>query len=118
MLPRSIGSRSAGRYRAASPATRACSTPVKHSTKLPARALREGLMNPVGDDVENVLLSVILQLVLIIAAARTSGLLFRRVGQPQVCGEIAAGLILGPSVLGRIFPAITASLFQGMVGPV
>jgi len=75
-------------------------------------------MNPVSHALESLLLSVILQLILIIAAARICGLLFRRLGQPQVCGEIAAGLILGPSVLGRFFPEITGALFQGMVGPV
>ena len=82
------------------------------------KSRRRTPVSPVGHEVENVLLSVILQLILIVGAARVCGLLFRRFGQPQVCGEIAAGLILGPSVLGRIFPDITGSLFQGVVGPV
>jgi Kef-type K+ transport system membrane component KefB len=75
-------------------------------------------MSPVSHALESLLLSVILQLILIIAAARICGLLFRWLGQPQVCGEIAAGLILGPSVLGRVYPEISGALFQGMVGPV
>jgi K+:H+ antiporter len=53
-------------------------------------------------DVEEILLPILLQLVLIIAAARVLALLFRRLGQPGVVGEIAAGLILGPSLLGRL----------------
>jgi Kef-type K+ transport system membrane component KefB len=75
-------------------------------------------MSPVSLATEHLLLSVLWQLVLVIAAARLCGLLFLRFGQPQVCGEIAAGLILGPSVLGRAFPDVTAVLFQGLVGPV
>ena len=53
---------------------------------------------------ESILLIVIVQLIVIIAASRLFGALFRRIGQPQVCGEIAAGLILGPSFFGGLFP--------------
>ncbi len=69
-------------------------------------------------NIENILLIVILQLVVIIAAARVFGNIFRRLGQPQVCGEIAAGLILGPSLLGGVFPALFARIFDPAVGPV
>ena len=68
--------------------------------------------------VENVLLVVLIQLAVIIAAARVFGMLFRRFGQPQVCGEIAAGLILGPSLFGRFFPQISASVFSPTVNPI
>jgi len=77
-------------------------------------------MNPTVDNagVEAVLLRVIIQLVVIIAAARASGNLFRRFGQPAVCGEIAAGLVLGPSLFGRFFPSLFHSVFDPGVGPV
>jgi Kef-type K+ transport system membrane component KefB len=52
--------------------------------------------------VEAKLVVVLVQLVVIIAAARVCAALFRRIGQPAVVGEIAAGLILGPSVIGGI----------------
>lgn len=68
--------------------------------------------------VENVLLVVLLQLAVIIGAARVFGLLFRRFGQPQVCGEIAAGLILGPSLFGRFFPEISTKIFSPTVNPI
>src|ERR1700722_9125349 len=74
--------------------------------------------SPVTGPVEEVLLKVIIQLVVIIAVARISGNLFRRMGQPVVCGEIAAGLILGPSLFGRFFPHIFHSVFDPSVGPV
>lgn len=43
---------------------------------------------------------VLLGLVVIIAAARLCGALARKVGQPAVVGEIVAGVLLGPSLLG------------------
>jgi Kef-type K+ transport system membrane component KefB len=66
--------------------------------------------------VEELLLTVILQLVVIIASARIFGMLFRRMGQPQVCGEVAAGLILGPSFFGKFFPGLSAHIFAPSIG--
>ncbi|MBI2688598.1 MAG: cation:proton antiporter [Acidobacteria bacterium] len=74
--------------------------------------------SPVNGHVENILLIVLLQLSVIIGAARLFGMLFRKLGQPQVCGEIAAGLILGPSFFGRFFPEISARVFDPSVGPI
>src|SRR5438093_3267467 len=75
-------------------------------------------MNPVGTGVEQVLLKVLVQLIVIIAAARVLGTAFRRLGQPQVCGEIAAGLILGPSLVGRLAPGVSQIVFAPSVGGV
>src|SRR5262245_17700445 len=63
-------------------------------------------------DVESVLLPILLQLALTILAARVFALLFRRLGQPSVVGEIAAGLVLGPSVFGRLFPGAFEAVFH------
>ena len=62
--------------------------------------------------VEDMLLPLLIQLALIIAVARLFAVAFRRVGQPAVVGEIAAGLVLGPSVLGRLFPDLFAAVFH------
>jgi Kef-type K+ transport system membrane component KefB/nucleotide-binding universal stress UspA family protein len=51
------------------------------------------------------------QLFVLLVAARGLGALMRRVGQPPVIGELAAGLLLGPSVLGRLSPAAFGWLF-------
>jgi len=75
-------------------------------------------MTAVSGNIENILLKVIIQLIVIIAAARISGAAFRRLGQPVVCGEIAAGLILGPSLLGRFFPGIFRTVFDPSVGQI
>src|ERR1035438_1971662 len=54
---------------------------------------------------------LLLQIIAIIFTARAFGFLFRKIGQPSVIGEIAAGIFLGPSVLGLIFPSWNAFLF-------
>lgn len=54
---------------------------------------------------------LILQIGVILVAARFAGWLFRKFHQPQVIGEMVAGLALGPSLLGWIAPGISAQLF-------
>jgi Kef-type K+ transport system membrane component KefB len=57
------------------------------------------------------LLTLLLQIAVVIVAARAVGWLFRRLGQPQVVGEMAAGILLGPSLLGWAVPGAYALLF-------
>ena len=45
------------------------------------------------------------QICALVLAARLLGALMRRIGQPAVIGELGAGLLLGPSVFGRLWPA-------------
>ncbi len=53
-----------------------------------------------------------LQMAVIIAACRIVGWLARRfLGQPQVVGEMIAGVILGPSLFGLLLPEIQGALF-------
>ena len=54
---------------------------------------------------------LLVQLGVVVIAARLVGGLFRRLGQPQGVGEMVAGLLLGPSVLGAAAPALSARLF-------
>src|SRR5215469_4686265 len=63
------------------------------------------------------LLHVLLALVVVIATARAMGWMFRSAKQPQVVGEILAGIILGPSLLGRLAPSAEGYLFPTSVGP-
>jgi Kef-type K+ transport system membrane component KefB/nucleotide-binding universal stress UspA family protein len=54
----------------------------------------------------DVLLFLLIDLVIIILAARSFGWLARQCGQAAVIGEIVAGISLGPTVLGRLFPGL------------
>jgi len=51
------------------------------------------------------------QIITIIVVARFFGWMFRKIGQPTVIGEIIAGIVLGPSLLGMYFPEFSAALF-------
>lgn len=53
----------------------------------------------------------ILQLVIIVLLARVFGYLFTKIKQPAVIGEIAAGIVLGPSLIGSYFPGFSAFVF-------
>jgi Kef-type K+ transport system membrane component KefB len=67
------------------------------------QALLENLRHPVG--------VLLLQIIAVLLSARLLGLLFRRLRQPTVIGEMIAGILLGPSLLGAISPATMAFLF-------
>ncbi len=54
---------------------------------------------------------LLVQVAVILVAARVCGLLLARLGQPPVIGEMAAGILLGPIVFGAAMPELHASLF-------
>ena len=63
---------------------------------------------------------ILLDVAVILVAARAGGALFERLGQPSVIGEIAAGIALGPTLLGALpgdpssdlFPADALAVLQ------
>ena len=54
---------------------------------------------------------LLLQIIAILIVCRIFGWLFLKIGQPTVIGEIVAGIVLGPSVLGNLLPDVSAFLF-------
>ncbi len=66
------------------------------------------IIEPLG---HHELFLVIAQLTVLLFVARTLGEAFRSIGQPAVVGELLAGVLLGPSVLGLIAPGIYEALF-------
>ncbi|MEZ7506428.1 cation:proton antiporter [Flavobacterium sp. Arc2] len=60
---------------------------------------------------EDPLAILLAQIVMIILVARLFGWVFKKIGQPTVIGEIIAGIVLGPSLLGMYFPGFSAALF-------
>lgn len=51
----------------------------------------------------------------VIALGFVLGRIFRRFGQPQVIGEVVAGILLGPSVLGAISPDAMHALIPSLL---
>jgi Kef-type K+ transport system membrane component KefB len=89
-----------------------------HALNAPAPAegaARFGAVQPHAQ--VDALLHVLLALVVVIIAARAIGSLFRRFQQPPVVGEILAGVLLGPSLLGRVAPHVSAYLLPHSVAP-
>jgi Kef-type K+ transport system membrane component KefB len=62
-------------------------------------------------NLEHPLSRLLIQLLVIIAAARLLGNLFARFGVPAVVGEMTAGILLGPSLLGLLAPGTFAMIF-------
>lgn len=60
---------------------------------------------------ETLLFSTLLQLAVIVVVARLANVGLRRLGQPGAAGEMLAGLLLGPSLFGYLFPDASAYLF-------
>jgi Kef-type K+ transport system membrane component KefB len=77
----------------------------------PVHAAAQGPLEVWRTNAGHPLAQLILQLVVIVIVARAFGAVARRFGQPPVIGEIAAGVALGPSLLGLAVPGFSAWLF-------
>ncbi|MDF5709314.1 MAG: cation:proton antiporter [Nostoc sp. S4] len=79
---------------------------------LPVLAAQKGagasLIKPLG---HHELLLVLVQLSLLLLVARGLGEFMRRINQPPVVGELLAGVLLGPSLFGLVFPDLQAHIF-------
>lgn len=53
-----------------------------------------------------------LTLLLVILVARFCGMVLRRWGQPSVMGEVLGGILLGPSLVGALFPEFSIAVFN------
>jgi Kef-type K+ transport system membrane component KefB len=64
------------------------------------------------------LVKVLLALTVIMITARVVGVLFARLNQPAVIGEVVGGILLGPSLLGRAAPEIAAFVLPPDAAPI
>src|SRR5687768_15275033 len=63
------------------------------------------------------LMHVLLALAVVIVTARLVGALFSKLKQPPVVGEVLAGILLGPSLLGSVAPGVSAYILPPAVAP-
>jgi Kef-type K+ transport system membrane component KefB len=52
-----------------------------------------------------------LELAFILVVIRVVGIIAKKIGQPQVIGEMIAGVLMGPSLFGMLLPDLQARLF-------
>lgn len=64
------------------------------------------------ENLEQPLSLLLMQIVVIVFSSKLLASLVRRIGQPMVVGEVIAGILLGPSVLGYFFPEIGQFIFR------
>jgi Kef-type K+ transport system membrane component KefB len=86
---------------------------VTHMENAPEN-LNEGLSvfyNLLIDHIQSPFGTLLLQVIVILVCCRFFGWLFLKIKQPTVIGEILAGIVLGPSILGHWFPETSAFLF-------
>jgi Kef-type K+ transport system membrane component KefB len=69
-----------------------------------SRSLSQNLGHPLS--------LLLLQIVTIVLASKFLASLVSKIGQPPVIGEIIAGIVLGPSLLGLFLPEVSSFLFQ------
>jgi len=69
------------------------------------------LMEGLRANFDNPLSHLFVQLLVIIAVSRVMGKIFTRLGQTAVVGEMAAGILLGPSLFGWLAPEAFAFVF-------
>ena len=72
----------------------------------------------VGAHAEEITLRLLYQLIAILVATRLVTWAVRRLGQTDVSGEILAGVLLGPSLLGALFPGAMHWLFPAFTGTI
>ena len=69
-------------------------------------------MNSQVHATEQLLFFTLVQLTIIVLAARAGGALFRRFGQSVAVGEIVTGILLGPSMFGTLAPGVFDWVFR------
>lgn len=100
----------------AEPVARSASSAVGTHQPGPADPA-DGAFRVFLDHLRQPLALLLLQLIVIVGAARLVGDWFRKIGQPSVIGEMVAGILLGPSLLGLAWPETQSYLFPASSMP-
>jgi hypothetical protein len=63
-------------------------------------------------NIEHPLSLLLIQIIVIVISSKLLASLVSKIGQPVVIGEVIAGILLGPSVLGHFWPGVSQFIFQ------
>ena len=86
-------------------------TTVQTAVNQPAESSQSGSFDAIINITQNPLAILILQIIVILILSRLFAYFSQKIKQPSVIGEIIAGIVLGPSVLGALFPGIFTFIF-------
>src|SRR5262245_25035912 len=87
-------------------------TGTSHHLAAPAKSIEsDSLWAPLRENFKEPLSRLFLQVIVIMIATRLLGALFARFGQPAVVGEVLAGILLGPSLFGWLWPSLQSFIF-------
>jgi Kef-type K+ transport system membrane component KefB len=94
------------------PAPRGESAPSVVGITAPAAAGNPAsVWSVLSENMKDPLSRLLLQIIVIVLVTRSVGTIFVRCGQPAVLGEVLAGILLGPSLLGWVWPEAAGFLF-------
>ncbi|MGC4041150.1 MAG: cation:proton antiporter [Flavobacterium sp.] len=77
----------------------------------PPQGQWEAFIDSFMHNIQHPLALLLAQIVMIILVAKLFGWICTKIGQPSVVGEMIAGIVLGPSLVGLYFPEFSAMLF-------
>ncbi len=83
----------------------------------PSAAAQAPGNGPAASGSSDILWHLLIALTVVVMAGRVLGRLFAFIGQPPVIGEVIAGILLGPSLLGQISPDAYAYVLPSTVAP-
>lgn len=84
---------------------------IVSSSKPVSANASESVFTQFMHNIEHPLSMLLLQVIIILAVSRVFGVVFSKLGQQTVIGEIIAGIVLGPSLFGLFFPDAFGFLF-------
>jgi Kef-type K+ transport system membrane component KefB len=87
------------------------SAPAVVTVATPPSSALGAMLASLKTNLDHPLSHLFIQLLVIIAAARIAGGIFTKLGQPAVVGEMVAGILLGPSLLGWVSPEMFQFVF-------
>ena len=88
------------------------SLPLAMASRELAAAAAPAALHP-----EETVARLMLAMAVVIVAARLAGIGVARLGQPRVMGEVLAGILLGPTLLGKVAPGVEMYLFPPEIIP-